>query len=272
MMMHPRMQRLQAYAAGELKGDVRRRTAVHLAQCPRCRATVEWMDDVRTTARADVPSPPAGAWEKIAARAEAGAAVLLPVEPPESARPSSLSWTRAARVAVVALLLAGAAAAAMPGSWVRTAVEALIPGLGAGAETAVPAEATEATDATPPVTLIIEPVGGAVVVALERPDSAVRVHVQITDANELEVRARDHAATATFRSSPGRLTILDAGAGAITLVVPRTLPSMRVAVDGRPLLVREHGEVRVLAPTADTIGAEYILPVGGPAMNRPRRR
>jgi hypothetical protein len=261
MVMHPGMQRLQAYSAGELSGAPRRRTATHVARCHRCRSTMEWMDDIRGVAREEVTLPAADGWAKIAARVDAKEAVLLPVEP-VGAPHSGHTASRALRVALLTLMLGGAAAAAIPGTWLRDRIEGLLDPWQAEPEPG-DAPAGNGAPAAPvaPVTLFIEPSGGAVVIALERPHAAVRIHVQLVDTRELEMRAQDGAAGATFRSSPGRLDIIDAGSGSVMIALPRSIANVRIIVDGRTYLIKDRGQVRVLAPTADTIGTEYILPV-----------
>jgi hypothetical protein len=263
MVMHPGMDRLQALGTGELDRDEHRRTAEHVATCPRCRETAEWIAGVRAVAREEVAAPSPGAWDMIAARVAAQDAVLLPMEPaaPAVRTRASAPWLKAA---VLVLLLAAGAAGAMPGGWLRSAVESLTghsagpdaisPGVGAGAD------GVSATP-VPPVVLFVEPAAGGVHVTLERPNDAVRIHVQLIDSAELEVRALDGAAGATFRTSPGRLDIVGAAAGSVMLGVPVGLARIRIDVDGRTLLLKENGQLRVLAPGVDTVGAEYILPV-----------
>jgi hypothetical protein len=266
MLLHPKLDRLRAYGANDLDGDERDRTAGHVAGCDRCRSTLAWMDDVRAAASAPAPEPSPELWQKIAARVAADEPVLLPVDhkapPPRLAGESRFAaGGRALRVAGLALLVTGAAAAAViPGSPVRAFLEEMI---GAGQPAAQDSSVPPAAPPTPPVTLLIEPAAGAVVISLERPDATVRIHVRLVDGAELEVQALDGAAGATFRAAPGRLDIVAADAGAVILGVPRSLLHARIDVNGTAVLIKERGEVRILAPTADTVGSEYILPVRG---------
>lgn len=261
-MRHPGMERLQAFEAGELMGRARQRTAEHVAGCFECRSTISWMEDVRSAARAQVAEPPADAWARIAARVQARDAMLLPVEPLQAPRVPVVS--RALRVALIALLVAGAAAAALPREWIGAAVDAVVPAAWRGGDTDLVASAPHAeNDDTPPVTLFVEPAAGALRVAMERPHQAVTLHVQFVDAVEMQVRASGGAAGAIFRTSPGRVDIVGADSGAVVLALPNTVGNVRIEVDGQAFLLRERGQIRVLAPTADTIGSEYILPVRG---------
>jgi hypothetical protein len=111
------------------------------------------------------------------------------------------------------------------------------------------------------VLLLVEPANGSLHVVLDRPHPGVRIHVRLVETDELEVRALDGAAAATFRTSPGRIDIVGADSGAVMLAVPMSLGRIRIVVEGRTLLLKERGEIRILAPMADTIGSEFILPV-----------
>jgi hypothetical protein len=266
MVMHPGMDRLQAFDEGELSAVQRRSTAEHIAACERCRDTIEWIADVRAAAREEVPPPADRAWDMIAARVAAQDAVLLPVDTagPQRTAPGAAPLLRAA---MLLLLLAVGAAAAMPGGWLRSVVESIVPGLGeaeqgmtgaGGVDVAPPAAAA-------PAVLFVEPAGGALHITLERPHQAVRIHVRLSGAQDLEVRALEGAAGATFRTSAGRLDIVEAGPGSVMLNVPASLGRVRIDVDGRTFLLKENGQLRILAPSADTVGSEYILPVGSPA-------
>ncbi|MEX0893389.1 MAG: hypothetical protein WEB88_14575, partial [Gemmatimonadota bacterium] len=70
MTRHPDIVRLRRFAAGELVGAGRARTARHLEHCDACRRTSRWTDDVvRTAALAMAPPAPADAWAAIERRA-----------------------------------------------------------------------------------------------------------------------------------------------------------------------------------------------------------
>ena len=194
---------------------------------------------------------PADAWEQIARRVRAGDAMILPLEP--QARRGRREWLRAA--IVVVLLGGAAAAAALPASPVRQWLSDVF-----GSEPTPPAGPAAPVDA-PETVLLVEPVDGAVVVAFETPATGVRISVRFGGAAELELRASGAAAGAQFRSSAGRITVVNAAAGAVQLTVPNSIARVRLEVDGRVYLTKENGQVRVLAPTADTVGAEIILPI-----------
>jgi hypothetical protein len=295
MLTHPHLDELRAYAAEELDAAVRRRTTEHVLACTECRDTLQWLADVRAAARAELPAPPPDTWARIAVRVAADEVVLLPL--PEDAiggdaqaagtgagtrgyedgalrgdgtagygrgaqAPSSL--LRGWRVAAVAVLIAGGAAAAAPDGWLRSMVTAVL-GSSAGdgdAPLPVGAAGSEPVAAAPTaVALLVEPADGSVRISLQRPHAAVRVHVRLVDDTDLHVEALAGAAAATFRTSPGRLDIVGGDSGVVLLTIPTSLGRARVDVDGRTLLLKERGEIRILAPSADTVGSEFVLPV-----------
>lgn len=85
MLMHPGELALTRYAAGSAAESLRRRVAGHLADCDRCRATVQSTRDVRAALKATAEaSAPAALFERIMASRASGARALLPVEAPEA--------------------------------------------------------------------------------------------------------------------------------------------------------------------------------------------
>lgn len=266
MMVHPRFEHLRAFADGRLATRQKRRTAAHLAACDRCRESVAWIREVRQTARDAVDvRVPVGAWERIAARVQAGETVLLPVEGDTPAAPRPGFRGAAVRAAVLVLALAGAASAALPGSPVRTwlgeilstpeAVESPAPTPGAASPSG------ESMDVAPEVALLVAPAEGTVAIVIEGPDPSLRIRVRSVEAGEVGVRARGEATSARFRSGPGRLTIVEAGAGEITLELPHSTRVVTLEVDGRRYLTKEGGRLRLSTPVADTIGSEFVLPI-----------
>ncbi|MGH7555816.1 MAG: hypothetical protein ACREMQ_22675, partial [Longimicrobiales bacterium] len=108
-------------------------------------------------------------------------------------------------------------------------------------------------------TLIVPAENDAVGVDIETPAAGLEVRVRVIDARELEVQASGAAASARFRSGSGRLTITQPGAGRIVLVVPRAVGHVTVRVDGASYFVKDGDQLRVLAPSADTVGSEIVL-------------
>jgi hypothetical protein len=102
---HPRLKTLVRFAQRELDDRAARRTADHLAECPRCRAMVAEIrqlgDAVRTI---EPPAPPAGMRERMLAEREAGERVLLPSVAPIVAKARPVRSGIAAAAAIVLAL------------------------------------------------------------------------------------------------------------------------------------------------------------------------
>jgi hypothetical protein len=100
-MIHPTTRKLKRFADRELGGRSEARVTAHLRRCPRCRAEVTFLRDVRNDlARIAIPTPPPDAWDRIRARVEAGERRILPREAVGRHRPF------AGRLAAVAAGLA----------------------------------------------------------------------------------------------------------------------------------------------------------------------
>ena len=254
---HPPDGTLQAYLDGELADTPHAEVERHLIRCGRCRAELQLLrsaaDQLSAALTAsDVPAPikpPAFAVAQPSRKlAPSGARHLL-------------------RAAALVLAVAGvAAAAAIPGSplrdWLLRKDD--------GAATPAPAPPVEpvlvpAVEATrpesPPSGVSILPAEGEVRVILQNPDSGLRVRARLVDATRAEVVLVGEAAGARFRTGPGRIEVSDAGAGEIRIDLPLRLDVGSVEIDGRPYLVKEDEQLRVLAPSGDSVGAEVTFRV-----------
>jgi hypothetical protein len=170
-----------------------------------------------------------------------------------------------ARAAVLVLAVAGIASATLPGSPLRAWLEDR---LGLNSEvTASRAHAPSAHAAPAPVAepssagIAILPMDGSVRIVLHGVNPALRVRVRLTEGEIVDVRATGAAADAQFRTGPGRISISDAGAGEIQIALPHTVARATVLVGNKPYLVKEDHQIRVLAPAADTAGAEFVFTV-----------
>jgi hypothetical protein len=96
-MIHPTTRTLKRFADRELSSRSEARVTAHLRRCPRCRAEVTFLRDVKAgLPRIAIPTPPADAWDRIRGRLEAGERRILPLEVRGRRRPL------AGRVAAVA--------------------------------------------------------------------------------------------------------------------------------------------------------------------------
>ncbi len=274
---------LIAYLDGELDAPERTRVANHLRSCEAC---IEALDGLRSAARRlttalerlDVP-PPAwlgpsvrdaaaggGRTGGTAARASAAPGPGSGAEFGSAVRPSPRSGDgRAAPavrrwlIAASLLLVAGTAAAAVPGSPVRAWVErqfddvARVFGAGETGEGVVVAT-DSATAAAAGVA--IRPTASLEVV-IRDPAEGTWVAVRVVEGD----RASVHAAGARYRTSSDRIEVLGPAGGEVRVEIPARLERAGIQVDGRPLLRKEGTNLRVLAP-ADSADTEVVFELG----------
>ena len=170
------------------------------------------------------------------------------------------------RAAALVLVLAGAAAAAaIPGSpareWVR--------GLAVSEREEQPAvrPAPEAAPAPAPVEVApkavsIAPADGSVRIAVGSSSPELRVRARLVPGARAEVTATGAAATARFRTGPGRIEVLGAGPGELVVTLPADAEAAFVEVNGRVLAAKEGGELRSLAPRVAGSATEPVFRAG----------
>jgi len=247
---------LQALLDGGLPPGERPAAEAHLAACGECAAAARELRALNERAAAllaqgDVPAPVAQAQMSLRAR--------------RARRSTHWGDARQAllRAAVLVLALAGVAAAAVPGSPVRAWIEqAVLPAKKetlplAGRAPAPPAQPQAAPSA--PTGVSIRPDAGAVRVVLTGASPRLRVTARLVDGDRASVLARGGArAGARFRTAPGRIEVVDAGAGEIEVEIPRAARSATVEVNGRVRVAKDGDSLRVPAPAG--------APGGGPAV------
>lgn len=270
MIPHPGFHRLKAFADEELTAARRGRIAAHLAHCTQCRNTVASIRELKAAVREVTASPvPEGAWAKVRARRAMGEQIILPasdVASPRRRAPFSVQAARTLRRAAVLVVgVAGVASATIPGSPVREWLsEIWQQSTEANADdAALPIAISPASTGVEPPTagMSVQPVDGEVRITLESPDSAARIRIRISGSDQVMVRTRGGAAGALFRTGPGWIGIVGAGPGEIRIDLPRSTHRATLLVNGTPYLVKDGEQIRVLAPRADTVGAEFILGV-----------
>lgn len=251
---------LQALLDGELPPAERPAAEAHLAACGECAAAARELRALNERAagllaRADVPAPVAQAQMSLRAR-----------------RLRAGRWGEARRTllraAVLVLAVAGVAAAAVPGSpvnsWIREVVlpekkPQLRPTLGQQPAPSQPRPAAPAA----PSGVSIRPDEGVVRVVLTGASPRLRVTARLVDAPRAGVLARGRAAAgARFRTAPGRIEVVDAGAGEIEVEIPRAARAATVQVNGHVYVAKDGDSLRVLAP-AGSAGAGPDVRVGG---------
>jgi hypothetical protein len=251
---------LQAMLDGELSPIERAGAETHLGACPACAAELRELRilNERATgllARIDVPAPVAQAQMSMRARRLRTGG-------------SRFGGVRQAllRAAVLVLGVTGVAAAAVPGSPVREwIVENVLPKPEQAAAPVVqpaPAPAPVAPPEAAPAGVSIRSENDAVRVVLSGASPRLEIVARLVDGDRARVLARGPAAQAArFRTSPGRIEVLDAGAGQVEVLLPRGAQRAAVEVNGR-VYVSKQGESLVLLPPA-TAGGGPSVRVGG---------
>jgi anti-sigma factor RsiW len=251
---------LQALIDGELPPGERAPAEAHLAACAECAAAVRELRGVHERAGsllalADAPAPVAQATMALRAR-----------------RLRAGRYAEARRtLARAALLLIGVVGVAMavPGTgvheWVATTI---LPGAKAPQAPTVrraapaPAPQAAAPAEASPTGVSIRADGGAVHVVLTAISDKVEVHARLVDGDLAGVLARGPAAAvARFRTAPGRIEVVDAGAGVLEVRLPRAARAATVEVNGRVYVAKDGDELRLLH-AADS-GEGPVIRVGG---------
>lgn len=257
MIIHPDLDNLRAFTGSELTPRRRRRIAEHLAGCTECREKVGWTRDVREAIRQRAKlSVPRGAWDRIAARAQAGEAIILPLDD-DAVRDGGRTRVlrRSAAAAVLLVAVAGIAWAA-PGLPLRSWLTRVwAPPTAVSDPAARPVQKTEAA-------LYLEPVDGMIAISIDDAGPRLRIRIRLVDGDVVEIHASGTAAAARFRSARGRLGISRPGAGEIYVWLPRSMDRATLSVNGELYLEKQRDEIRIIASeVVDTAGAEFVLRV-----------
>jgi hypothetical protein len=248
---------LQALLDGGLPPVELAAAEAHLAACGECAGALRELRALNERAAAllavgDVPAPVAQAQMSLRAR---------------RARQGHWGDARKAllRAAILVLGVAGVAAAAVPGSPVRAWVEqAVLPQKKATLTPGpAPAPPPRVAAASSPTGISIRPDAGTVRVVLTGASPRLRVTARLVDGDRAGVLARGPAMSgARFRTAPGRIEVVDAGAGEIEVEIPRAARTATVEVNGRVLVAKDGDSLRVLAP-AGALGEGPAVRVGG---------
>lgn len=254
-----------AYVDGELPSAEARQVLEHLDACSGCAARSRNLErDRRRTGQAlrvlDTPPPSQRVRRALStvldgarrdAPRETAADVRRPAGPeaPPSLRSASGSrrsgWARRSRLAQAAalvLLLAGGAAALVPGSPLRRWVETWT-----GSEAEAPALTGEAvTEPSPEAGMVVEPAEGRVRVSVSGLAAGGELRVTVVDRD----RAAVYAPGASFRSGPGWVEAR-VGSGPVRVELPADVVEASLEVDGRRYLTMRRGNLEVAVPAAE---------------------
>jgi putative zinc finger protein len=251
---------LQALLDGELPPEARAGAEAHLAACAACaqelkaqRAAVERAGALLELA--DVPAPVARAQLQFRGRRH------------RTARPLVEARRALLRAAALVVGLAGVAAAAVPGSPVRAWVERVVDPAPRQHAPAPPPALTGAPERAPRAEsalagVSIRPEGGSVRVVLSGAAPELKVRARLSDGVRAAVTATGAAAGARFRTGPGRIEVVGAGAGEVTVELPRGARTAVVEVNGSVYVAKDGARLRVMAPTEEPGGEELVFRVG----------
>ncbi len=231
---------LLALLDGELSGEERIRVERHVGECQTCAGELAELRDASATlesalALLDHPVP--------------AAATAWAVRKRASARPVVSSRRTLVRAAAMVLGFAAVGSAAIPDSpvreWAATAWRQGVAALSRADDAPEAATVEEPSSAPAPdpapeaeAGLLVQPHEGRVVVSVESPARGLVARVRQIDGDRVAVRARGAAATARFRTAPGRVDVVAPGTGELVIDVPASLTDVTLEVDGRVYMTK----------------------------------
>lgn len=253
---------LQAYLDGEIDSQATAALSDHLAGCASCTAELNALRRVGVSAHEAIGlltvTPP-----MLRARAALGSERRT-----ASHRFANIGARGLAKAAMLLLALAGAGAAAIPGSPVRRVLESTIARVAQflGAEEQqvadrpfdVPAEtaAVMVTDAA------VLPANGRVRVVLHTPAAGVDVTVRLVDAARAKVETAVEQPGVRYRTGAGRIEVAGLSAGAVTIDIPETVPSATIEIDGQVHTYKQGGVLHLSGPAGTDRGTEVRFRIG----------
>lgn len=263
---------LQAYLDDELIGEEKSSVVAHVGACAECSrqlAELKAADVIVGRALRMLGSAPADL-------VPATPVVTLDLDRARAARSGArhsmpqFGYGSLARAAAMVLLLAGGVAAVVPGSpvrrWVVRSAER-IAALFTSEKPAAPAVTPATTTAAEKPFVAAEGLGiapdnGQVRVLIWSAAAGSSVRVTFVDTPRPFVQYSEDAKEARFRSSRGRLEILDLGAGAAEVQLPRSLRSATIDVNGTQYLYKQGDSLRVTGPVVRRTADEIVFKTG----------
>jgi hypothetical protein len=257
---------LQAYLDEEISDSAAAELRDHLTSCAACASELQLLqragyvvhESLGLLAIGDVP----------VLRARAAVA---------RQRTSQRRWSLArlgtgglAKAAMLLLALAGAGAAAIPGSPVRRALEntfARVAQLlnGTAVEQQAPAApvVTETPDGPPTTTsrIGVLPADGRVRVLLHVPAAPVDVSVRLVYDRMAHVEAATDDAV-RFRTGAGRIEVAGLNAGLVTVEIPRSAQGATIEVDGLVYVYKQGDTLRLSGPAGRDRGDQVRFRIG----------
>jgi predicted anti-sigma-YlaC factor YlaD len=249
---------LLAYVDGEIDGSAEAELNEHLAICTACADELRELERLSAHAHGalavlDAPVPVLRAQATLAAARRANAR--------GAGSRRRLGGTALAKAAMLLLALAGVAAAAIPGSPVRRALEttiARVAQLFDAAPAAEPVVITEVETAVPlteTTSAAIMPADGRVRIVLHPSTGRVDVHVRLVDVSRASVETETTAPEVRLRSAAGRIEVIGLTTGRVRIDIPRQVPSANVEVGGRVYVYKAGERLQLTGPAGDEQGA-----------------
>lgn len=260
---------LQAFLDEEISGSAAADLRDHLAACAACAESLAELQDAGLAASSALAM--LGSADVPMLRARAAIAQHRRVE--RTTARWSLTRIGAgglAKAAMLLLALAGAGAAAIPGSPVRRALETTIARVSQMFNGATPAEQVAVPTADPetpvaaPVSsrMAVLPADGRVRVLLHSPAGAVDVVVRLVDDRLAEVEASTAEEGVRFRTGAGRIEVSGLTAGTVTVDIPRSAQGATVEVDGLVHVYKQANELQLSGPAGRERGDQVRFRTG----------
>jgi anti-sigma factor RsiW len=250
---------LLALVDGEIAGTAEAGLREHLAVCDQCAGELHEMQRLSTRTHEALsllhaPPPMLRARAALAARQR---------DRGVGRRMARMSAWGIAKAAMLLIALAGVAAAAIPDSPVRRALETTftrVAQLFTDENAAAPAAdiitepGSPAVPALETTSMAIVPAEGRVRIILHAPAGAVDVEVRLVDAMRARVETATTTADVRLRSAAGRIEVSGMTDGRLLVEVPRRVPSATVEVAGSVHVYKEGERLRLTGPAGTTSG------------------
>jgi hypothetical protein len=265
---------LQAYIDGEVTGEAEAALVAHIGTCATCG---QELDELRSAAEMFhgamalmIGTPALEAARTGILRASRTHDTAIPSIAPKRGGIGRFAAGSLARAAALVLLVAGGAAAIIPGSPLRRWITQGIDRAGAALSSAPPEAtplppvepATVERELVPGAGMFIAPVNDQVRVFVYAAGGEGRLTVRLVDASMASVQTDSSARNVTFRRSAGRMDILNLGTSHAEIRLPRTLGAASVEVNGTPYLIKDGDQVRVTGPTVRRTSDEIVFRTG----------
>ena len=261
-MPHPTDGDLLAHMDRELEPGEETRVRDHIESCDACRSR---LDILRREAEAFSRSLLV-LDDAVATPADPGPIPIVATEDGvERHRLRSTSWSLA-RAAGLILVLAGAAAALVPGSpvrsWLGEVFTEVVEPPATTVEEVPDGVSHEGPETLGPSAISVEPDAGRLIVKLRGFARESNVHVRLADTDRASVRVEGAAGSPRFVTGPGLLEVIGTEEGDVWVELPRSVSDAVVQVDGEAAVRIRDGQLRILRPVLDSLREDVVFRIG----------